>query len=588
MADYYTTLARKIREISDDPAKMREVVYETARLALRWQVQFEGPRLSITQSRCHINELEKAIARLEADTAGQGGPAKREPDEAEADFQQSQRPAAAVESEKNGPQMAEAFVPQPRDFTWAELVGLAAVARSLDGPGRCEPDRAVEMASWQSPNAPFEAEEDGAPGMAEEVHKQRRDPLPANRAELDAASAHVGDRGIRKPYKLAAHSAIEPVRGDVPDLAEEDHPRQQANLETDSAHAAGRGNPAPGKAAAHFKSSRQSRNAAIEPARNGAPDMTEEFDPQLWDDRTSAELEDHTGSRELILVPDRAGRAIYRANPVDFVNPDRTYVVSSAPRPRARIVVLGLKVAFQLAVAALAVTAFYVAMWGHRSPQTSGEILAVAAQASGPQPVAPPDGAAAVATASLAGGPIGVALPFPRPTVFGVYLIGGDNQLIELEQVQATPVDPRTRSQLQIVKPPHTVIAAAKPAFVIFRRDLVSNAPEKIPVRIASRIAHSMIFDSSGKPMVTTPATDTWLIRDQGYDLRVSPIRESPEMVLLRPQSPEFSFPSGRYELMLGGQAYDFAVAGDVTDPAHCVEGVATTRGPVFYECKSP
>jgi hypothetical protein len=23
-----------------------------------------------------------------------------------------------------------------------------------------------------------------------------------------------------------------------------------------------------------------------------------------------------------------------------------------------------------------------------------------------------------------------------------------------------------------------------------------------------------------------------------------------------------------------------------VTDPAHCVEGVATVRGPAFYECK--
>jgi hypothetical protein len=37
---------------------------------------------------------------------------------------------------------------------------------------------------------------------------------------------------------------------------------------------------------------------------------------------------------------------------------------------------------------------------------------------------------------------------------------------------------------------------------------------------------------------------------------------------------------------MLGGQAYDFVVAGEVTDPAHCVDGVATARGPVFYECK--
>ena len=47
------------------------------------------------------------------------------------------------------------------------------------------------------------------------------------------------------------------------------------------------------------------------------------------------------------------------------------------------------------------------------------------------------------------------------------------------------------------------------------------------------------------------------------------------------------SFPSGRYELMLGGQTYDFVIAGAVTDPAQCVEGTASVRGPVFYECKA-
>ena len=50
----------------------------------------------------------------------------------------------------------------------------------------------------------------------------------------------------------------------------------------------------------------------------------------------------------------------------------------------------------------------------------------------------------------------------------------------------------------------------------------------------------------------------------------------------------DFLFPAGRYELVLGGQNYDFAIAGPVTDPAQCVEGVATGRGPVFYECRTP
>jgi hypothetical protein len=65
----------------------------------------------------------------------------------------------------------------------------------------------------------------------------------------------------------------------------------------------------------------------------------------------------------------------------------------------------------------------------------------------------------------------------------------------------------------------------------------------------------------------------------------VSPLRDNAEMVMLRSEDLESSFSSVRYELMLGGQAYDFVVPGEVTDPAHSVEGVATVRGVVFYEC---
>jgi hypothetical protein len=72
-----------------------------------------------------------------------------------------------------------------------------------------------------------------------------------------------------------------------------------------------------------------------------------------------------------------------------------------------------------------------------------------------------------------------------------------------------------------------------------------------------------MNFDSTGKVVMTTPATETWIIRDQGHNLRASPLRETAEMVMLRSEDLESSFSSGRYELMLGGQAYDFIVAGE-------------------------
>jgi hypothetical protein len=249
-------------------------------------------------------------------------------------------------------------------------------------------------------------------------------------------------------------------------------------------------------------------------------------------------------------------------------------------------VTFGLIVAFQLVIAALALLAFYVSIWGHSGSVQTAQVLVPAANpsANGQPPFAPDR---LVATASLGPTQASPALPFTLPTTYGVYAVQ-DHKLIELEQVQTAPVDPRIRTQLQITKPARTLIDGHRLDFVVFRRDLISTAPAKVQLRIAARIAQSMIFDTNGKPMVVKPPTDTWLIRERGWDLRVSPVRETGEMVILHTEDSDYSLSAGRYELLLGGQAYDFSIAGEVTDPAHCVEGVATPRGPVFYECKLP
>src|SRR5277367_3835964 len=135
MADYYAVLTRKIQETSDDPAKMREVVYEAARLALRWQVQEQWPQLSITQSKRQMSELEDAIARLEAGATNPGGLGKTETSNAVAGFKATQQDLIAPDEteEDDPPGVVEESDPQPREPPSAEMVGLEAVAGSLGG-----------------------------------------------------------------------------------------------------------------------------------------------------------------------------------------------------------------------------------------------------------------------------------------------------------------------------------------------------------------------------------------------------------------------------------------------------------------------
>ena len=49
---------------------------------------------------------------------------------------------------------------------------------------------------------------------------------------------------------------------------------------------------------------------------------------------------------------------------------------------------------------------------------------------------------------------------------------------------------------------------------------------------------------------MTTPATDTWIIRELGFDLRASPIEGNSEMIKPRVDDPTISLAPGRYGIM--------------------------------------
>ncbi len=527
MVDFYSALARKIQQVQDDPARMREVVYEAARLALRWQVAEHGSLSNLADSRRLKVDLEEAIARLEAEAA-----------------------ASAIQAGgEASPLIAAAGDPPPEPAT-PVLEQPMAVPETASRTA--EPEKAQEP----------------EPTSAQEPQK-----LAAETVTL-VPTAEAADEPAKPPVDL---DAIQP--------------------------------------------------GAIRP---GAPiDL---------DEAAAAKPRAAPSGRERVRAPRPRdpSRPAYRVKPSEFVDRDQRRVAGRGPG----MALLGVVIALQLVVGALAAAALYVAMWGRGAPVvTASEPRAApgpadtanVASAQAPAPQTPVPQAPAPQAPALAAAPSVPVMPpaapappepsfpavssapsvmpsapppaapapaapapriatadpsFPQPPAYGVYALV-DNKLVELQQVRVTPVDPRNPTQLQILEPARTVLAPGKPSFVIFHRDLATHAPERVPLRIAARVAHAMNFDSTGKAIMTTPAVDTWIIRELGFELRASPVEGNSEMIKLRAEDPTLSsLPPGRYELMLGPQAFDFTVAGEVTDPTHCVEGVTTVRGQVFNECK--
>jgi hypothetical protein len=556
MADYYLLLARRVRETENDPAKLRQLVYEAARLALKRQVNLHNPPLASSETKRHIGELEDAITSVEAAAANETANFANPPVEAEA---------------PRAPDLGE---PEREEPGGADHHGDARDGGGLRNEEPDDEERDNEEHDDEEPDgdAPAELE---APVVG-----------PTGRRRNRFADFEPVDRPARARSRAPDRQNVDDHAVDKWDFDEDLNDRDLSDRRVDDRDLDDR--------------DEDDRDEDAKPAKVERIEPVELLEPQAWDEPDDRPRRPQ--SRELVLLPPRSLGE--RRPPRFLVNADefavRAETIYRAPPPpqpsRGRMLLSGVGIVFQLGVAVLAGVAFYVAVWGRDpTPPSQAEAPSAASQSARATARAAPRseiGTAAIAAGEAPGTPAqatpaAAAGPsFPHPAAYGIYAVS-DNRLIELEQVPTAPVDPRTRTTLQIAKPSRTVISDTKLSFVAYRRDFVANAPEKVPIRVAARIAKSMNFDTTGKAVVTAPTGEAWLIRDQGYDLRVSPVRDSPEMVLLRPDNADFSFPSGRYELLLGGQAYDFVIAGAVTDPAQCVEGTATVRGPVFYECKA-
>jgi hypothetical protein len=174
---------------------------------------------------------------------------------------------------------------------------------------------------------------------------------------------------------------------------------------------------------------------------------------------------------------------------------------------------------------------------------------------------------------------------FPVPSSYGVYALD-DNKLIELEPLPIRVPDARVAISGVITAPSPTTLPNGRVRFVVFRRNLMNDAPTRVTIRVVAEVMRALIF--SGGKATMTAVNGSWAVRSNSYEMKVAPVEGNPEMIVIRPQDESFSFSAGRYALALKDAAYDFTVSGAVTDPGHCLERTDATDAQIYSECRRP
>lgn len=241
---------------------------------------------------------------------------------------------------------------------------------------------------------------------------------------------------------------------------------------------------------------------------------------------------------------------------------------------------------FQLTIAALLGVAIYATIDGAAvigsllGSQPTGEATNTVAANS-----VDPEGTDLLIGKSVSSPPTRSRSPdFPLPSEFGAYAVS-NGQLTELGLLPIRVPDQRIAISSSISTPSRTHLPAGHVQFVVFRRDLVNSAPDRVDVRVVAQVLRALTFGPSGKASVTN-VEHAWVVRSNSYQMRVAPVADNPEMILIRPDT-DVTLPAGRYALVLKGVAYDFTVDGLLTDPAHCLERTDALNTPVYTECRN-
>jgi hypothetical protein len=149
------------------------------------------------------------------------------------------------------------------------------------------------------------------------------------------------------------------------------------------------------------------------------------------------------------------------------------------------------------------------------------------------------------------------SVAFPLPVAYGVYAVA-DGRLTELEPLPIKVIGHGIGPTGVILTSSKAKLPNGRIQFVIFRRELVNNSPEKV---IVQAVAPATPAQSSGEGETLGNLNSSWAIGNVSYHMKVAPIGGHSGMIVIRPADSKFSFPTGRYVLVLNRLAYDFSVA---------------------------
>ena len=193
-------------------------------------------------------------------------------------------------------------------------------------------------------------------------------------------------------------------------------------------------------------------------------------------------------------------------------------------------------------------------------------------------PVASPQSASTATETPL-------AAPSPSlPSSFGIYAVS-DGKLHELDALPGKAPDARVAISALITNQSRVTLPDGHLSFIVYRRDSATQAADRAEVRLIARIERETGY-KDGKPVVTNVG-DSWVMRNIAIPYRTAPKKDNSDMYEIRSENPDIALAPGRYALVLKGLAYDFSIAGQVTDPRQCLERLVADNGQFYSECKS-